>query len=104
MHAFTPRPTEHTGLALHEGKLLLFELEQGANAFPSLLTKRFVARAPLLVAGLPESLKLVGLLPHQADELQALWKTGDKQRGARNESLRQEAWKGIGALLQLEKK
>lgn len=46
--------------------------------------------------------KLSGLLRTQADELQAFWKTGDKDRGAKYEKVRQEAWQGISKLLDLK--
>jgi HEAT repeat protein len=46
--------------------------------------------------------KLSGLLRRQVEELEAFWKTGDKEHGAAYEKLRQEAWSGVSALLQLE--
>jgi hypothetical protein len=46
--------------------------------------------------------KLSQLVRRQADELRAFWKTGDKDRAANYEKLRQEAWEGIRALLNLK--
>ena len=54
--------------------------------------------------GLERVRKLSALVRQQGEELQAFWKTGDKERGAKYEKLRQEAWEGISALLNLEKK
>ena len=45
--------------------------------------------------------KLAGLLRQQSDELQAFWKTGDKERGAKYEKIRKEAWTGISKLMGL---
>jgi hypothetical protein len=47
--------------------------------------------------------KLSALVRQQGEELQAYWKTGDKDRGARYDKLRQEAWDGISKLLGLDK-
>lgn len=53
-------------------------------------------------AALEEISRLSTLLRRQGEELQAFWKSGDKERGARYERARQQAWEGIRALLQLE--
>jgi len=53
--------------------------------------------------GLMEIRRLSNLVRQQGAELQAFWKTGDKDRGARYEELRQESWRGISVLLGLEK-
>jgi hypothetical protein len=51
---------------------------------------------------LEEISRLSALLHRQGEELQAFWKTGDKERGARYERTRQQAWAGIRDLLHLE--
>jgi hypothetical protein len=53
--------------------------------------------------GLEQLGRLSKLLRQQAEELQAFWKTGDKERGAKYEKLRKEAWEGISKLLGLNK-
>ena len=52
---------------------------------------------------LTEIRRLSNLVRQQGTELQAFWKTGAKDRGARYEDLRQESWRGIRALLGLDK-
>lgn len=47
--------------------------------------------------------KLGTLLRQQVEELDALWKTGNKEHGAKYEKARQEAWSGISNLLGLKK-
>jgi len=46
----------------------------------------------------------VGLLRRQGAELTAFWNTGRPEDGARYEATRQEAWKWVVALLNLDKK
>src|SRR5262249_32377339 len=53
--------------------------------------------------GVAQIRKLSGMLRQQADELQAFWKTGDKERGAKYEKLRKDAWEGISKMLGLDK-
>jgi hypothetical protein len=47
--------------------------------------------------------KLSALLRRQAEELDAYWKTDDKEHGARYEKARQEAWAAMAGLLGLKK-
>jgi hypothetical protein len=47
--------------------------------------------------------KLGVLLRRQADELDAYWKTDDKDHAAKYEKTRQEAWSGLSSLLGLKK-
>ncbi len=54
--------------------------------------------------GMERIRKLSALVRQQGEELQAFWKTGDKERGVKYEKLRQEAWVGISDLLSLDKK
>jgi hypothetical protein len=54
--------------------------------------------------GLEQIRKLSALVRQQAEELQAFWKTGEKEHGDKYEKLRQEAWQGISTLLKLEKR
>jgi coenzyme F420-reducing hydrogenase alpha subunit len=45
--------------------------------------------------------KIQKKLKDQADELQAFWKTGDKEHGEKYEAIRKEAWQAIRTLLAL---
>jgi hypothetical protein len=62
-----------------------------------------LAMTPADREGLVRLQKLSSLVRQQGAELQAFWKTGAKQNGDRYENLRQESWRGISALLGLEK-
>ena len=53
--------------------------------------------------GLEQIRRLSALVRQQGQELQAFWKTGAKERGAKYEKIRLEAWLGLSKLMGLDK-
>src|SRR5262249_33573625 len=86
------------------------EAEQSLDAVTDLMQNVERQLRALAAAGLKEddqktlekNRKLAGLLSDQAKELRAYWKTNDKEKAAKFQKVREEAWAGIKELLNIE--